>query len=228
MATSGLIAAYVKRLRTGQGVYMECSMFEGLVSYNLIEHQWGTVFSPPEGMPGYTRVLSEHRRPHRTRDGYVCVLPYTDRQWQSFWRIVGVPKMNNDPRFSTMALRGQNIGVLYEEVGKLLCSRDTEEWLGLFQEADIPVGKVNLLKELKNDPHLSDIDFFRPYEHPTEGPIEIPDTPYQFERESLPVRRHQPQLGEHGHEILCELGMKEKEIEVALGVSKRTLVNPLT
>jgi len=222
MASSGLIAAYVKRLRTGQGLYMECSMFEGLVSFNLIEHQWGTVFSPPEGGPGYTRLLSEHRRPHRTRNGYLCVLPYTDKHWESFWNIAGSPETNSDPRFSTMPLRAQNIDLLYQEAGKLLCSRDTEEWLALLTEADVPVGKVNSLKDLKNDPHLSEIDFFRRYEHPTEGSIEIPDTAYQFERESLPIRRHQPQLGEHGYEILCELGMEEKEIEAVLGVKAKS------
>ena len=224
MASSGLIAAYVKRLRTGKGVYMECSMFEGLVSYNLIEHQWGTVFSPPEGNPGYTRLLSRNRRPHRTRDGFVCILPYTDKHWRAFWEIAGASEMATDPRFSTMPLRAQNIDALYQEAGKVLAARDTEEWVALLTKADIPVGQVNNLEDLKNDLHLNEIGFFRLYEHPTEGTIEIPDTAYRFDRESLPVRRHQPQLGEHGHEVLAELGMDEQEICLALGSTEKSLI----
>ena len=199
-------------------------MFEGLVSYNLIEHQWGTVFSPPEGNPGYTRLLSRNRRPHRTRDGFVCMLPYTDKHWRAFWEIAGASEMATDPRFSTMPLRAQNIDALYQEAGKVLAARDTEEWVALLTKADIPVGQVNNLEDLKNDLHLNEIGFFRLYEHPTEGTIEIPDTAYRFDRESLPVRRHQPQLGEHGHEVLAELGMDEEEICLALGSTEESLI----
>ena len=216
MASSGLIAAYVKRLRTGRGVYMECSMFEGLVSYNLVEHQWGTIFSPPESKPGYSRLLSRNRRPHRTLNGFICMLPYTDKHWKTFWKLSGLPKMAEDPRFSTMALRVRNIDDLYREAGKVIENRNTEEWLELLTKADIPVGRVNSLEDLRNDPHLTETGFFRPYEHPTEGAIEIPDTPYRFDRESLPIRRHPPQLGEHGQEILAELGMSQQEIQSAL------------
>jgi len=224
MASSGLIAAYVKRLRTGRGVYMECSMFEGLVSYNLVEHQWGTIFSPPESKPGYSRLLSRNRRPHRTLNGFICMLPYTDKHWKTFWKLSGLPKMAEDPRFSTMALRVRNIDDLYREAGKVIANRNTEEWLELLTKADIPVGRVNSLEDLRNDPHLTETGFFRPYEHPTEGAIEIPDTPYRFDRESLPIRRHPPRLGEHGREVLAELGMDDQEICLALGSTKKNSI----
>ena len=196
---------------------MECSMFEGLVSYNLIEHQSGSVFSPPEGKTGYARLLSPNRRPYKTKDGYICALPYTDKHWSSFWEISGIPDMAADVRFSDMSRRSKNIDELYKISSKVFPTRSTSEWLELLAEADIPVGQVNTLQELKNDPHLTQLGFFRPYEHPTEGTIEIPDTPYQYDRSSLPIRRHQPCLGEHGREVLEELGMKEAEIQVALG-----------
>ena len=224
MASSGLIAAYVKRLRTGRGVYMECSMFEGLVSYNLVEHQWGTIFSPPESKPGYARLLSRNRRPHRTLNGFICMLPYTDKHWKTFWKLSGMPKVAEDPRFSTMALRVRNIDDLYREAGKVIGNRNTEEWLELLTKADIPVGRVNSLEDLRNDPHLTETGFFRPYEHPTEGAIEIPDTPYRFDRESLPIRRHPPRLGEHGREVLAELGMDDQEICLALGSTKKNSI----
>ena len=220
MASNGLVAGYVKRLRTGKGVYMECSMFEGLASYNLIEHQSGSVFSPPEGEPGYARLLSRNRRPYKTKDGFICALPYTDKHWSSFWKISGMPDMATDARFSDMSLRSKNIDDLYKISSKVFPTRSTSEWLELLADADIPVGQVNTLQELKNDPHLSQLGFFRAYEHPTEGAIEIPDTPYQYDRSSLPIRRHQPRLGEHGREVLEEIGMKELEIQVVLGEEK--------
>ena len=144
------------------------------------------------------------------------MLPYTDKHWKTFWKLSGMPKMAEDPRFSTMALRVRNIDDLYRKASKVIANRNTEEWLKVLTEADIPVGRVNSLEDLRNDPHLTETGFFRPYEHPTEGAIEIPDTPYRFDRESLPIRRHPPQLGEHGQEILAELGMSQQEIQSAL------------
>ncbi|MGI9335971.1 MAG: CaiB/BaiF CoA transferase family protein [Gammaproteobacteria bacterium] len=211
VASAGLLAAIVQRLRTGKGLYVEVGMFEGMVGYNLVEHQYGATFVPPEGGPGYPRALSPHRRPHRTRDGHICMLAYTDRQWRSFWQLVGQPAMADDPRFTTVLERNRNIDALYAAVAAALAEKDTGEWLSLLDEAQVPVGPVNRFADLASDPHLDAIGFFRAYEHPTEGLLEIPDTAYQFGRESLPVRRHQPQLGEHTREILAEAGLSEAE-----------------
>ena len=212
MAANGLISAYVKRLRTGKGSYVECSMFEALASFNLVEHQSGETFSPPMDKIGYGRVLSKYRRPHRTKNGFIAVLPYTDKHWSDFWAVVNSPDCASDQRFSSMARRSENIDILYEKLAELLIARDTEEWLHLLTKADIPASPVNRLADLKSDGHLHDIGFFREYEHPSEGLLTAPDTPYQFDGESLPIREHQPQLGEHSRQILSEIGFSEEEI----------------
>ena len=211
-AVNGLVAAYVKRLRNGSGSYVECSMFESLASFNLVEHQWGETFSPPKGKAGYARLLSEYRRPHKTRDGFIAILPYTDKHWEDFWTIVDAGECATDERFSTMARRSQHIDLLYEKLSEFLTAKDTNEWLVLLTKADIPASRVNSLSELSSDEHLAKIGFFREFEHPSEGKLVVPDTGYQFDGVSLPVRRPQPRLGEHSHQILSEIGYSEIEI----------------
>lgn len=217
MASSGLVAAMVQRLRTGKGVYLEVGMFEGMVAYNMVEHQYGATFTPPEGEAGYPRVLSPERRPFPTSDGHICMLAYTDRQWRAFWRVAGRPELADDPRFATIAERTRNIDALYAAAAEALAGRDTGEWLKLLAEAEIPAGPVNMIGEVRRDPHLDAIGFFRAYEHPSEGGMEVPDTAYRFDRESLPVRRHAPALGEHSREILGEAGYSPAEIEAITG-----------
>ena len=220
MAVNGLIGGYVKRLRSGSGSYVECSMFESLASFNLVEHQWGETFSPSKGTAGYARLLSEYRRPHKTRDGFIAILPYTDKHWRDFWRIVDAGSCANDKRFSTMAMRSKHIDVLYQKLSGFLTAKDTAEWLVLLTEADIPASRVNSLSDLNSDEHMEKIGFFREFDHPSEGKLVAPDSGYQFDGKSLPVRKPQPRLGEHSHEILSEIGYSEIEISNLIDTNK--------
>lgn len=217
IAANGLMAALFQRLRTGKGVYMEIGMFESMVAYTLLEHQYGAIFNPPQGTPGYTRLISAERKPYATRDGYLCMLPYTDQHWRAFWALAGTPEMADDPRYRTLADRTRNIDTLYASTGASLLARSTEDWLQALRQAEIPCGPINLFSDLKTDPQLQAIGMFRPYEHPSEGPLELLDSGLRLNREPLPVRQHQPALGEHGIEVLREAGLDDDAIAMALG-----------
>lgn len=217
IAANGLLAALFQRLRTGTGVYMEIGMFESMVAYTLVEHQFGLTFSPPEGEAGYTRVISAERKPYPTQDGYICALPYTDQQWRSFWALAGDPEIADDPRYLTMAERTRNIDALYAQASDAIRQQTTAHWLKVLTQAEIPCGPINTFSELHDDPHLKQIDFFRAFEHPTEGALEVLDTGLRFNREPLPIRQHQPLLGEHSAAILREAGLSAHEIDDALG-----------
>ena len=72
-----VMAALFHRERTGQGQEIEVPMFESMVAYVMVEHLWGQTFEPPIGSAGYVRLMAEHRKPYRCRDGlYLAVLPY--------------------------------------------------------------------------------------------------------------------------------------------------------
>ena len=212
MASTGLLAAYIQRLKTGKGSYLEVSMFEGMVGYTLIEHHYGATFVPPLDQIGYPRALSSNRKPYKSADGYICILPYTNQQWINFFKIIKRPELLKDKRYSSVKERSKDINFLYEIVGQSVINKTNKEWAELLKKYEIPHGLVNRLEDLKDDPHLKELNFFRPYNHPTEGALEVPDSAFRFNRESLPVRRHQPKLGEHSNDILKEAGFKDDEI----------------
>lgn len=217
LASNGILAALLQRRNTGRGVYVETAMFEGIAGFTLAEHQYGAIFSPPMTPPGYPRVLSPHRRPQPTADGFICLLAYTDAQWERFWALVGRPEMTDDPRFRTIGDRLNHVDALYGESGRELVGRTSAEWLDLMRGAEIPCGPVNTLDDLYGDPHLAATGFFRPFEHPTEGAMDIPDTAFRFDRAALPVRLGQPQLGEHTEALLAEAGFDAAEITEITG-----------
>ncbi|MBL4757126.1 MAG: CoA transferase [Rhizobiales bacterium] len=216
LATNGLLAAVIRRMASGKGVFIETSMFEGLAGYTLVEHQYGAVFDPPLSGLGYPRMLSRDRRPFPTIDGFICMMAYTDKHWRSFFELTGQPELSDDPRFSRIGERAKNIDALYQLIGGPLAQKTSQEWLKILKDVEIPSGPVNRLEDLRDDEHLNAVGFFRPFNHPTEGDMEIPDTPYRLDGNPLPVHRHHPLLGEHTSEILSEAGLSEAEIAAIL------------
>ena len=209
--TAGLTAAWAiamalfERERSGRGQAIEVPMFETMVSFNLIEHLAGETFRPAAGGMGYDRVLSPHRRPYRTKDGYIAVMPYTDAHWQRFFAIAGRPELAADARFADPASRSRNVRKLYRILAGLLEERSTAEWSELLREADIPMTRVMEPEDLLRDPHLEATGLFREEKHPSEGRIRTMATPVQFSRTPGSVRRLAPRLNEHRQEILEEL-----------------------
>ena len=179
---------------------------------------WSSTCSAPHGIPprgpsGYGRVLSEHRRPYRTKDGYVCALPYNEKQWEAFTAKLGRPDLATDPRFATQAARANNQPAAQQIIAELMPTRTTAEWLAFFEETDIPHMRVNDIDDLFEDPHLKETGFFTTREHPVEGPIRTTSSPFAFEKTPASYRMHAPVLGADGPDVLREAGISQSEID---------------
>lgn len=210
-----VMAALFHRERTGEGQELEVPMFETLVSYVMAEHLFGAVFEPPEGQPGYTRLLSKDRRPFKTKDGYVAILPYLNEHWTTFCTLAGRADLIEDQRFRSLASRLENIDLVYREVGEIALGRTTAEWLELLGDR-VPVMIVNTLEDLLRDPQLESSRFWHFLDHPTEGRMRLPGIPTSFSRSPGSIRRPPPRLGEHSLEVLREAGLAEDEIQAML------------
>jgi len=213
---NAVTAALFARERTGRGQFVEVPMFETMVAFVLAEHLFGHCFAPPQGDLGYTRVLGAWRRPYKTRDGYICMMAYTEAQWRKFWNAVGKPEICDDPRFDSIATRSHNVIALYELAGAALAEKTTGEWLALLRELEIPSARVSSLDEVMIDPQLAASGFFKHATHPSEGAILFVDQPVRFGDGGAANARLQPRLGEHSIEILREAGLAETAIEALL------------
>ena len=219
-----ILAALFHRERTGVGQEIEVPMFETMVSFVMAEHIWGEVFEPKLGEAGYTRLMSHHRKPYKTKDGYIAVLPYMNNHWQTFCEKAEREDLIEDERFKDLSSRVKNIDDTYSETGKILAKKTTQEWLDIFAETKVPVIVVNSLEDLFHDPHLEAVDFWQSYEHPTEGQLKMPGFPSKFSKTPASIRKHAPKLGEHSKEILAEAGIDEETINKMVD-SKATLIS---
>jgi len=188
-------------------------MLESIIAFNLQEHLWGAAFDPPLGSGmGYVRLLSEHRRPYETSDGFICVLAVNDEQWKRMLPAIGRPELLDDERFSTVDGRIKNIDAVYGAVSDQMKTRTTQEWRGVLNAIDIPNGPVASFQDLLTDAYLNETGFFQHYDHPSEGPMVTTAVPTQFSDTPAGLHRPPPLLGEHNAEVLGAFGYSDRDI----------------
>ena len=220
VAVNAILGALIHRDRRHEGQHIEVPMFEVMASLVLGDHLGGHNFEPPEGPPGYARVLSAERRPYPTRDGMICAMIYNDRNWRDFLTIVGEPEMfDRDSRFASIADRTRHIDEVYSFAAAKLLLRDSAEWLDVLGRADIPVAPYLTLEELIADPHLAATGLLTVQQHVTEGALRTIGVPTTWSASQPRPGRPAPAVGEHTREVLTEAGLSNAEIdEVASGM----------
>ncbi|MCB1742827.1 MAG: CoA transferase [Gammaproteobacteria bacterium] len=210
--SQAITAALLHKERSGQGQFVEVPMLETMVSFNMVDHINGGAFTPAVGPFGYQRVTTPARAPFATSDGFVCLLPYTDAHWRKFFTAVGRPELMEDERFATYRARVHTIEDLYSFIRSVTPSKTTAEWVAICEECEIPCMPVASIQKLMDDEHLKAVKMFEHHTHPSEGETVLLRSPLKFSKSPASIRRLAPRFGEHGPELLRELGYSEEQI----------------
>src|SRR5215212_476667 len=205
IATQTILLALYHRERTGKGQTIDVPMFENMTAFVLAEHLGARTFVPPRGESGDSRVLDPLAKPIATKDGWITVSANTDGQAFGLFEAIGRPELKDDPRFSSVKARYNNVRAYFELRGQALASRTTAEWLELFEKFDVPAGQVHSFESLTEDQHLADVGFFRPRQHPFEGEIIDLGVPNRLSAGARDDYLPPPLAGQHSLEILAEL-----------------------
>ena len=208
-----LASGLVHRLKTGEGCAVEAPMFESMVAFLLVEHLAGRSFEPPLGPAGYERLLVNNRRPYRTRDGFIAIMPYTTLQWTRFLECIGRADLLALDWVKDPVRRSANVDALYQLIADAAPAKTTEEWLALMKEREIPCGRANSLDDLFDEPHLKAVGLFEKVTHPSEGAMHTVRSPFRVSGAAKRPDRPAPRLGDSSKAILLEAGFSAAEVQ---------------
>jgi crotonobetainyl-CoA:carnitine CoA-transferase CaiB-like acyl-CoA transferase len=209
-----LLGAYIHRLKTGEGQYVETSLVEAGLAWTFWE--FGAFFGGGE-RPAATGTRHRRSAPYqayKTQDGYVTVGANSAKLWQSFCtRVVEKPEWLTDPRFVDLPARLRNVEALQEEIEAVFARAPTAHWWERLDRAGVPGGPVYTYEECLNDPHVRARNMVLEVDHPVIGRMRAMGHPVKSTGEIAAIRRPAPLLGQHTRAILAELGMGAGEID---------------
>ncbi|HEX7891794.1 MAG TPA: CoA transferase [Ramlibacter sp.] len=213
LAATGILAAYIERLRTGEGQYVDTSLLEA----SLVHTYWpvALAFATGEsaGPMGSAHPVAAPYQAFPTADGWLNIGAMSQATWVGTAEVLGLPWMVTDERFATNGARMKHREQMVQLVSDVLRTQSTEHWIGAFERAGVPAGPVKNMKQVLDDPQTRARDMVIRVEHPVAGEIEALGLPIKFSHGNGVTRRGAPLYGQHTGEVLRELGYADAEIE---------------
>jgi crotonobetainyl-CoA:carnitine CoA-transferase CaiB-like acyl-CoA transferase len=213
-ALSGILAAYIGRLKTGAGQYLETSLLEAGLAWTFWE--FGAYFGGGE-IPQATGTRHRRSAPYqafKTKDGYVTLGANTEKLWKSFCtQVCGRPEWMTDPRFATPQARLNNADALEREIETVFATQPTAYLVEKLDAAAVPGGPVYRYDQILADPHIRARAMLEEIDHPKIGRMKMMGRPIKSTGDLTAIRKPAPWLGQHSAEVLLDLGYPGDEIE---------------
>ena len=207
-AAYGILSALIGRARTGEGAFVDASLFEAALGLSIWEttEYWGTGKSPRP--IGTVNRMSAPYQAVKASDGYFVIGAANQKLWLAFLEVAGLKHLADDSRFLDNTSRLTNHAALMAELNSTFLTRTVEEWVGLLLDAGVPAGPILDYEQALNSDHAAARDMTQDIAHPVEGAFKAPGFPVEVTDgggAAQSVRYPPPLLDEHRQEIVEEL-----------------------
>ena len=213
LAAMGILAAYVHRLKTGQGQWVETSLFEAA----LVQTYWQSAIALATGVApramGSAHPLNAPYQAFEASDGWIVVGGANQKNWLRMLEALNAPELAGDPRFKSGADRMGHLKELETELAKRFRTKPAKYWLDALEDKGVPCGPVNDMLQALADPQTLAREMVVEVEHSALGPVKTLGLPVKFSATPGKVRTGAPLYGEHTREVLYACGFDDQQIE---------------
>jgi len=212
LAAMGVNAAYVHKLKTGQGQRVDTSLFEAAITHTYWQSAicFATGLSP-EPM-GSAHPLNAPYQSIRTSDGWINLGAANPNNWLRMLTAINAEHLAVDERFADNAARMANRELLADVLGDYFRNKTTDEWMQTLNDYGIPAGPVLSIAQMHQDPQAIDRAMVTSVDHPTAGTVQTIGTPVKFHSTPTDTSRPAPLFGQHAEELLREFGYTTAQI----------------
>lgn len=213
-AIQSIMAAYIHRLKSGEGQYIDVSLVDAGLAWTVWEA--AAYFGKGEvaSRNGTAHRVSAPYQGFETRDGSVLVGAGNQKLWEKFClQVVGKPEWLKDPRYETNSKRNDHVEELEQEIEEVFSEHSSEHWLELLEASGIPSGPIYSYDQSLADPHVNFREMIQQFDHPIAGTVKTLGFPAKFSETPGQINKPAPTLGQHNVEVLQELGFSGEEIE---------------
>jgi CoA:oxalate CoA-transferase len=210
----GVCAALYARERTGEGQLVDTSLMGSIMCMLSLILSAPAILGqefPRENRRAAGNPIYNH---YKAKDDRWFILAHLqpDRYWPNVCRAMGMPELEEDPRFNSIEARGANAEDLISIMDKQFLTRTRDEWFERFKEEGIIYTPIQSPREVVDDPQALANNYVNWFDHPVLGRTKMVGFPWDFSRTPASIRREAPEFGQHTEEILLELGYSWEDI----------------
>jgi crotonobetainyl-CoA:carnitine CoA-transferase CaiB-like acyl-CoA transferase len=212
-AYQGILLSLIARGRTGRGQRVDVALLDGLIStltYQAMSY-FATGTSPKRLGTRHPSIVPYET--FETKDGFINIGAANEKQWQNLCKALGYPDLAFDPRFNSMAGRLANYHELRAILDASLKQMTRAEARTLLAAYELPVGPINTVAEVLEDPHIHAREMVQELTHPEYGPLRYVGIPVKLSDTPGAMQFAPPRFGEHNRAVLADLGFDAATID---------------
>ena len=213
LCAHGVMVALLEREESGEGQWVQSSLLQAQIFMLDFQGARWTMSKEVAPQAGNNHPTTIPTGVFQTKDGYINIAIAGGAIWDRFCAAVGAEHWRRDTDYNTAQARSDNRDALNEEINAITRTKDSADWIEIFNESGVPAGPIYSIDQVFADPQVQHLKMAETVHSEKLGNIELVSQAVRLNRTPSHFAVAPPERGEHTDEVLADLGLSADEID---------------